>query len=83
MEGDVAILSGTANRELAESIADVVGFNGQIKWDKSKPDGTPRKKLNIDKLNDLGWSSSVSLSVGLKETVRIYEDQIRKSILRS
>ena len=70
-------------RDLAESIAKVVGFNGQIKWDKSKPDGTPRKQLNIDKLNDLGWSSSVSLSVGIKETVRIYEDQIRKSALRS
>ena len=70
-------------RELAESIAEVVGFKGQIKWDKSKPDGTPRKQLNIDKLNDLGWSSSISLSVGIKETVRIYEDQIRKSTLRS
>lgn len=54
--------------ELAESIQQVIGFQGQLKFDSSKPDGTPRKLLNVEKLNTLGWHHQVSLDAGLRQT---------------
>src|SRR5205807_2424656 len=47
-------------RELAELICDVVGFRGELKWDRSKPDGTPRKLLDVSKIKTLGWQPTVS-----------------------
>src|SRR5436189_1989657 len=47
--------------ELAELICDVVGFRGELKWDRSKPDGTPRKLLDISKIKKLGWQPTISL----------------------
>jgi GDP-L-fucose synthase len=55
-------------KELAGMVAEVTGFNGDIIWDTSKPDGNPRKIVDSSKLNDLGWSSSVRLEDGLKIT---------------
>ncbi len=55
-------------RELAETIATVVGYHGALSFDSSKPDGTPRKLLDVCHLKNLGWSSSVSLEEGLKNT---------------
>lgn len=55
-------------RELAEIIADVVGWNGKFVFDESKPDGTPRKLLDVSRLNDLGWQANTSLQVGIKRT---------------
>jgi GDP-L-fucose synthase len=52
-------------RELSETIAQVVGYQGQIRWDSSKPDGTPRKLMDVSKLKALGWSPQVSLRTGL------------------
>ena len=52
-------------RELAVMIADVVGFKGTIAFDTSKPDGTPRKLLDVSRLTRLGWKPSVSLHQGL------------------
>lgn len=54
-------------RELAEEIKKLVGFEGTIEWDITKPDGTKQKLLNVDKLNSLGWKSSIELSQGIKE----------------
>ena len=54
--------------ELAETIAKVVGFTGQIVFDSSKPDGTPRKLLDVSRLADLGWRYSISLEQGLGKT---------------
>lgn len=54
-------------RELAFMIKDIVGFKGEIGFDKTKPDGTPRKLLNISKLRSLGWVSNMELADGLKE----------------
>lgn len=51
--------------ELAEKIARVVGYQGRIRWDSSKPDGTPRKLLDVSKLHALGWKASLSLDEGL------------------
>ncbi len=55
-------------RELAEVIADVVGFTGEIKTDPSMPDGTPRKLLDISRMRALGWSARISLVDGLRQT---------------
>ncbi len=55
-------------KELAEKIANVVGFQGQIKWDTRKPDGTPRKLLDSSRLLALGWRPSVNFEDGLKTT---------------
>lgn len=55
-------------RELAEMVAQVVGFEGRLAFDTSKPDGTPRKLLDVSKLNTLGWVPSMPLSKGLKYT---------------
>jgi GDP-L-fucose synthase len=55
-------------RELAELICDVVGFNGELTWDKTKPDGTPRKLLDVSKLHRLGWTSTISLRDGITRT---------------
>ena len=53
-------------KELAETIKTVIGFQGKIKFDNNKPDGTPRKLLNIKLLNSLGWFPSISLIQGIK-----------------
>jgi len=53
-------------RELAETLAEVTGFNGRLVFDTTKPDGTPRKLLDISRLNKLGWKPSISLRDGLQ-----------------
>jgi GDP-L-fucose synthase len=55
-------------RELAELICDVVGFRGELAWDASKPDGTPRKLLDVTKLRDLGWKPRIPLREGIAQT---------------
>jgi len=55
-------------RELAELVCDVVGFDGELTWDTTKPDGTPRKLLNITKLRTLGWKPSIPLRQGIAQT---------------
>jgi GDP-L-fucose synthase len=61
--------------ELAEQIKDVVGFSGNIAWDKSKPDGTPRKFLDSSRIRAMGWSPSISLSTGISQTYAWYVSQ--------
>jgi GDP-L-fucose synthase len=55
-------------RELAELICDVVGFDGELTWDATKPDGTPRKLLDVTKLRALGWKPSIPLRDGIAQT---------------
>ena len=55
-------------RELAELICEIVGFEGELTWDANKPDGTPRKLLDISKIRGLGWSPSISLREGIART---------------
>ena len=55
-------------RELAELICDVVGFEGELTWDASKPDGTPRKLLDISKIKSLGWAPTIPLREGIAQT---------------
>jgi len=63
-------------KDLAETIADVVGFKGEIVWDTSKPNGTPRKVLNVDKIKSLGWKPKVSLREGIQKTYDLYKDSL-------
>ena len=60
-------------KQLADKISDLIGFKGEIIWDKSKPDGTPKKQLDISKISKLGWFPKISLDKGIKETISIYK----------
>lgn len=62
-------------KELAESIAEITGFNGKLRFDSSKPDGTPRKLLDVSKLNQLGWASKIDLKSGLSDAYQWYCEQ--------
>lgn len=59
--------------ELAELIKKVVGFKGNIVFDKSKPDGTPRKLLDVSRLDGLGWKARIGLEIGIKRTYEWFE----------
>ena len=53
-------------KELADTIKEVIGYEGEWQWDTSRPDGTPRKLLNVDKLTNMGWQPKVNLKEGIK-----------------
>jgi GDP-L-fucose synthase len=59
-------------KDLAELIKDIVGYEGDLIFDDSKPDGTPRKFCDVTKLNNLGWKSKTSLEKGIEETYAWY-----------
>lgn len=59
-------------RELAETVRDVVGYQGDIEWDTSKPDGTPRKLLDVSRIHDLGWKAEIGLRDGIAATYQWY-----------
>lgn len=61
-------------RELAETLCEVIGYQGELVFDSSKPDGTPRKLLDVSRLKSLGWSASIGLKAGLAETYRWFVD---------
>ena len=63
-------------KQLAYLLKEISGFKGDIIFDPSKPDGNPKKLLNLDKINSLGWKSSTPLEVGLKKTYQWYLDNI-------
>ncbi|CAK9866784.1 unnamed protein product [Sphagnum jensenii] len=63
-------------KELAEMVKEVVGFQGELKWDLSKPDGTPRKLIDSSKLAELGWEAKIPLKEGLVETYKWYVDNV-------
>ncbi|WP_104088485.1 GDP-L-fucose synthase [Cryobacterium sp. N19] len=63
-------------REIAETIARVVGFDGVTEWDRTKPDGTPQKLLDVSKLAEAGWRASIELEAGLRSTVQWYRDNL-------
>jgi len=55
-------------RELVETVARVVGFDGEIQFDATKPDGAPRKLMDVSRLASLGWQASIELTQGLQST---------------
>ena len=62
-------------KELSETISNIVGFSGQTNWDTSKPNGTPRKLLDVTKIKSLGWKPKISLEEGIQKTYEWYKDQ--------
>lgn len=63
-------------RELAETVAKVTGFQGRLEFDATKPDGTPRKLMDVSRLADLGWKASISLEAGLHDAYQWYLNNI-------
>lgn len=63
-------------KEIAETIAKVVGYEGETEWDTTKPDGTPQKLLDVSKLADAGWTSQISLEEGMRRTVAWYRENL-------
>ena len=66
-------------KELAKLIANKIGFNGEIFWDKTKPDGTPKKQLSVERINSLGWKAKVSLEEGLDRTIKNFIEIYKKA----
>ncbi|CAB4329890.1 unannotated protein [freshwater metagenome] len=69
-------------KELAELVADLAGFKGDIAWDSSKPDGTPRKVLDVSKARALGWAPKISLRDGVASTIAWYNEAVSKGEVR-
>ena len=63
-------------RELVETVREVVGFQGAVVWDRTKPDGTPRKLLDVSRLSGLGWRATTELRTGIRLA---YQDYLRQS----
>lgn len=63
-------------KELAEKIKEVVGYQGEIKFDTTKPDGTPRKLVDVSKINALGWKASISLDEGLQKVYQWFLENV-------
>ena len=68
--------------ELATKIAQISGFKGEILWNKSKPDGTPRKVLDVSRIKQLGWSPRVTLDEGIASTISWYREATAKGVSR-
>ncbi len=68
--------------DLAYLISEIIGFKGEILWDKTKPDGTPKKLLNIERIKKIGWIPKISLKKGLMKTIDCYHDEKNKNKLR-
>jgi GDP-L-fucose synthase len=71
-DDEIAINIGSGKdltiKDLAGLIKNIIGFTGEIDWDTSKPDGTPRKLLDASRINSLGWVPTISLSEGIRST---------------
>jgi GDP-L-fucose synthase len=61
-------------KKLSEIISDVVGYTGKVVWNTSKPNGTPRKVLNVDKIKSLGWEPKINLEDGIRKTYHWYKE---------
>ena len=62
-------------KDLANMISNMLDYSGDIIWDTTKPNGTPRKVLNVDKIKSLGWDPKISLEEGIKKTYEWYKSQ--------
>ena len=70
-------------RELTEMVAQIVGFKGHIVWDSTKPDGTPRKLMDVSRLTTLGWKARVGLDEGIRKTYAAYLAEKAAGTLRA
>jgi GDP-L-fucose synthase len=69
-------------RELAEAVAAATGFQGEIRWDASKPDGTPKKQLDVSRMKALGWQARIPLAEGLSSTVAEFRRALQQELVR-
>ena len=69
--------------DLAETIAQLLDYEGTIIWDTTKPDGTPKKQLDVSRLNSLGWKSQISLTEGLQQTLCQFSQDQKEQLLRT
>ena len=69
-------------RELAQAVAIATGYQGEILWDTTKPDGTPKKQLDVSRLAALGWKAQIPLSEGLKSTVALFRQKLSQDQVR-
>jgi GDP-L-fucose synthase len=69
-------------RQLAETVANATGFRGEITWDTSKPDGTPKKQLDVSRLANLGWRARIPLAEKLVSTVAAFRVQLSENLVR-
>ena len=79
-DGSVQVNVGTGQdvtiREVARVVGDAVGYSGETLWDTSKPDGMPRKLLDVSILVELGWQAGIGLPEGVKDTVAWYREHL-------
>ena len=80
---NVGVGTDISIKELAEMIKDIVGFKGDIKWDSSMPDGTPRKLMDVSKLTSLKWKPRIHLRDGIKSVYNHYQELITKGTVPS
>jgi GDP-L-fucose synthase len=73
---NVGVGSDLTIKELALFIQRIVGHTGEIKWDSTKPDGTPRKLMDVSKMHELGWKANITLEEGIKDTYNWYLTQL-------
>jgi GDP-L-fucose synthase len=69
-------------RELAEAVAMATGYQGAINWDSNKPDGTPKKQLDVSRLAALGWRARIPLAEGLASTVALFREELAQQLVR-
>ncbi len=65
-------------KQLAETIQRTVGHTGDIVWDNTKPDGTPRKLLDVSKMNTLGWNAEIDLQKGIEDTYKWFDKNCKE-----
>ncbi|MFF7792333.1 NAD-dependent epimerase/dehydratase family protein [Streptomyces sp. NPDC007991] len=83
-DGPVNVGTGTdlTIRELAELVADAVGYRGSVEWDTKQPDGTPRKLLDVSRLTALGWTPRIGLREGIARTYAWYVENLESGTVR-
>lgn len=69
-------------KELAITLKEVVGYEGELVFDTSKPDGTPRKLLDVSKLHNLGWKHTIELRTGLEKTYKAFQEELQSGTIR-
>ena len=69
-------------RQLADAVAASTCFQGSIKWDSSKPDGTPKKQLDVSRLSRMGWRARIPLEEGLESTVELFRKELSQNLVR-
>ncbi|MBC2595601.1 GDP-L-fucose synthase [Ruficoccus amylovorans] len=74
--------SDVSIKEVAEIIKDVTGFQGELKWDTTRPDGTPRKLMDSSTIRATGWEPKISLREGIAQTYASFKDELAKGTLR-